>query len=116
MPVEKTIFIPKVNEEVHFIIGKNAQENFEIIDQSKPNDLWFHIENAPSCHVIAKINESWNRKQIASVVKQGALLCKINSKFASVQNVPVIYTKVQHVEKTKTIGSVVVTNEKNTIV
>ena len=52
MPIEKTIFIPKVNEEVHFVIGKNAKENFEIIDHSKPNDLWFHIENAPSCHVI----------------------------------------------------------------
>lgn len=116
MPIEKTIFIPKVNEEVHFVIGKNAKENFEIIDHSKPNDLWFHIENAPSCHVIAKINDSWDRKQIASVVKQGALLCKINSKFASVQNVPVIYTKVQHVEKTKIIGSVIVHNEKNTII
>jgi len=104
MPIEKTIFIPKVNEEVHFVIGKNAKENFEIIDHSKPNDLWFHIENAPSCHVIAKINDSWDRKQIASIVKQGALLCKINSKFSSMQNVRVIYTKIQHVEKPKQLA------------
>ena len=54
MPVEKSVFIPKINTEVQFIIGKNAQENFDIIDASLPHYLWFHIENAPSCHVIAK--------------------------------------------------------------
>lgn len=114
MPVEKSVFIPKINTEVQFIIGKNAQENFDIIDASLPHYLWFHIENAPSCHVIAKTDESWNRKQLAPVIKQGALLCKINSKYASMQNVDVVYTKVQHIEKTNTPGSVILHEKKNT--
>ena len=33
-------------------IGESAQENWDIIKESNQNDLWFHIDKLPSCHVV----------------------------------------------------------------
>ena len=43
MPTEKWIFIPKLNQEIEFVVGKNAQENFDIIEEAEPHDIWFHV-------------------------------------------------------------------------
>ena len=61
------MIIKKINisdKEITYLIGKNAQDNFDIIDQSNENDIWFHAENISSCHVILKINENYDKKNI----------------------------------------------------
>lgn len=110
--IEKIINIPKLKSEVVFWIGKNASENFDLIDQSQPHYLWFHVDNMPSCHVVACTDESWKRKEISYIIKQGALLCKIHSKYNSFKNLPIIYTKMENVTKTDVIGSVLLKQEK----
>jgi predicted ribosome quality control (RQC) complex YloA/Tae2 family protein len=35
-------------------IGKSAKENWKLIDDSMPNDIWFHLDDVPSSHVILK--------------------------------------------------------------
>ena len=112
MPVEKMIFVPKVGCDVRFIIGTSASDNFQIIDDADPHDIWFHVDGMPSCHVIARIDESWNRKQLPYIIKQGAVLCKMYSKYTHSRDLPIIYTAIQNVEKTRVVGSVNVKNEK----
>ena len=89
-----------------FSVGKNKEDNFRILDDAKPTDIWFHLEHVPSCHVILSNNDKVNDipKQ---VIKKGAYFCKINSK--SNQKVcNVMYSPVQNVEKTSIIGKVIV--------
>jgi predicted ribosome quality control (RQC) complex YloA/Tae2 family protein len=114
----KTIFIQSIQTNIDFIVGKNAKQNFEIIDDAKQNDLWFHIENESSCHVIAQLPEehSWDKKQLRHIVKQGAVLCKAHSRYKSDKNVPIIYTTIQHLTKGDTIGSVIATNTKSVVI
>lgn len=112
MVVSKLVVIPKLNIEVEFVIGKNAKENFDIIDNSENHHIWFHIHNHPSCHVIARLDEELNRKDFKYVIKQGALICKQYSKFNNHKNVEIVYTFIKHVHKTDIIGSVNLECEK----
>lgn len=112
------IFIPAVNKEIQFIIGNNAKENFDIIDSAKENDIWFHINNEPSCHVIAiiPINEKLSKKQLSKIVVQGACICKNNSKFKSCKNVEIIHSNILNVAKTQILGKVNVINGKHIVI
>ena len=46
------------------------------------------------------------------IAKQGAILCKKHSKYASYTNIPIVYTKIQNVKKTKILGSVITKDTK----
>lgn len=107
MKVEQR-YIDSIKSNVTFCIGQNAAENFDIIDASNPNDLWFHIHDCASCHVVANIHlfVGIDRKQLTKVVKQGALLCKQYSKHKSTKNIHVMFSKIENVTKTSKIGMV----------
>jgi len=51
----ENIFIHCVKREILFYIGKNKNENFEVIDKGNEDDLWFHAKHEPSCHIVCKI-------------------------------------------------------------
>ncbi len=44
----------------NFFIGQNAKENWSLIDNSDPEDLWFHLDNLPSGHVIVSCESICN--------------------------------------------------------
>lgn len=86
-------------------IGENRYDNWDIIDNSENTDLWFHIENLPSCHVILKCNEKF--KPSKKAIKRCAYLCKINTNSAkSLPKCNVIYTPISHIQKTNIVGEV----------
>ena len=113
-----TKYIDCIKGYIEFKVGQNAHENFNIIDKSNPDDIWFHISQVSSCHVIATIpsEKKYDKKQLKKIAVQGAVICKQNSKYNSDQAVHVMYTKVQNVEKTCTIGSVIVDTYKTIII
>ena len=85
-------------------IGESAQENWDIIKESNQNDLWFHIDKLPSCHVVL---DSKNKKFNNNDIKKCAELCKENSKYS--HKVTIIYTEIKNISIYKSkIGSVVV--------
>ena len=94
------------------LIGQNKQDNFDIIDISLDNYLWFHVEDEPSCHVILKSEENISKVPI-QVLKRCAYLCKINSKAKTKNNCNIIYTSIKNVKKTNIIGQVVASNCKS---
>jgi len=109
-----TRYIDAIKENIEFYVGENAQDNFDIIDTSQPDDIWFHISNISSCHVVAKIppNHKLNKKQLHKIIIQGAELCKQNSRMKSQTDVSVTYTKIKNVNKTHIIGSVMLIEYK----
>jgi predicted ribosome quality control (RQC) complex YloA/Tae2 family protein len=109
-----SVYIDCIKSTIDYSIGGNAKENFELIDNAMPNDLWFHVDGLPSEHVIASIPENLDidRKQRLKIAKQGAVLCKQHSKYASQKNVSIVYTEIQNVTKTEVLGQVEISNSK----
>jgi predicted ribosome quality control (RQC) complex YloA/Tae2 family protein len=103
----EVIYLKNINKNITFCIGKNAQDNFDIIDASLPEDMWFHVKDLPSCHVVAKIPEGTDRKEMRSIIKRGALLCKMHSKYKASDKLEIIYTRIKNIQKTDTPGSVI---------
>jgi predicted ribosome quality control (RQC) complex YloA/Tae2 family protein len=111
--IEKVLNFPQLGGiSINYYIGKSAQENIDIIDAAEPHHLWFHVEGHPSGHVIAAIPDSVKRRDLRYVIKQGAVLCKQHSKFASSKNLDIVYTRVDQIQKTDTLGSVIISGEK----
>lgn len=82
-------------------IGKNAQENWDLID-IHPDFMWFHLNSFPSCHVIIE-SDSPNDNEI----KIAAELCKENTKYKNLKNIKVCYTTCSNLKKGTDIGSVI---------
>lgn len=113
------IYFQNLDQEITFYIGKNKNENFGVIDKGNPDDLWFHAKDESSCHVVAVIpeDEDFTSKELQSIIKRGAMLCKENtSKISGLSNVEFIYTKVKNVTKTNIAGCVTTTNTKKIII
>ena len=95
---------------ITYYIGKNAQGNNDIIDMAKPNDIWLHVDNVPSGHVIISIPDNITKDELRHIIKVGANLCK--STIKNNTKIKVVYTKVCNINKTNILGCVQITDEK----
>jgi predicted ribosome quality control (RQC) complex YloA/Tae2 family protein len=112
----ETILIQAIKREITFHIGKNKNENFEVIDNATNDDLWFHAKDIASCHVVCELPDDINKKELSYIIKVGALLCKNNTnKLTSLKNVEIIYTKIKNVIKTSIPGCVITQNTKTVV-
>ena len=92
-------------------IGQNKEENLQLIDSSEPNDVWFHIDDQPSCHVVLKNENNIKLRDFPrQVLKRASYLCKINSAAKRSPKCDVIYTLISSITKTSVVGQVVVAN------
>jgi hypothetical protein len=120
----------EVYNDVTYYIGKNAQENWDLLDKFKKenNDyIWFHLNSFSSCYVIMestiqelKSNESnesneSNGSKLEQYLIHGAELCKENSKYYNYSNLKIIYTSLKKLTKTDKIGEVIISGKKNII-
>jgi predicted ribosome quality control (RQC) complex YloA/Tae2 family protein len=89
----------RVNKgDVLYIVGKNKKSNNLIISRlSRKDDMWFHVREAPSAHVIARKNGVLNEEEIVF----GAKLAATFSKLKNDQKVAVDYTLRKYVTKPK---------------
>ena len=100
-----------------FYVGINDQDNFDIIRAATETDIWFHVQDRTSCHVIAVIPETIvDKKQLAYLIKRGAVICKQHSKYASEKKLPIIYSRVKTLELTEVVGSVYAPGAKTIII
>jgi predicted ribosome quality control (RQC) complex YloA/Tae2 family protein len=113
-----TRYIECLKINVDFVVGTNAKENHDIIDAANPEDLWFHISEHPSCHVISKIQPGIeiDKKEMQKIAKQGAVVCKEMSGLKKEKNVKIDYTAIKYVTKGEKPGSVNITNAKQIII
>lgn len=114
----ETVFIQGLNREITFYIGRNKLENDQVINMGAPDDIWFHINEVSSCHVVASIpNDIVTHKERRYIVKAGALLCKkYTHKMRSAHDVDIVYTKLKYLTKTRHIGCVHVSQQSHIVV
>ena len=94
---------------INYLIGENAKDNWDVLDKSKQNWVWFHLDNYPSPYVVLmyslnklkKENNDWKR-----YINYGAALCKINSKYDKKLNI--MWTQCKNVSKGSTIGEAII--------
>ena len=95
--------------------GKNAKENWNLIDESSSDDLWFHIDDYPSTHVILEYDENIKEVELEKYINECVELCvektpKIKSYVPKIKSVKVIYSKVENIKKGKSVGEVIILN------
>lgn len=108
-----SVFIPSAKHTFIYHIGENARDNFAVIDSADSSlDIWFHASEESSCHVVCLVPNPMDKKVRRHVIKQGALLCKINTpKLRAIKNAEIIYTEIGNVKKTQVDGQVVIEGE-----
>ena len=113
MKVESRYIAP-LGIDIEFKIGQNARDNFDVIHSDDPFDIWFHVDDNSSSHVVASIPQDieFDKKQLMYIIKQGAILCKQHSRYKSQKKIPIVYTTIQHVTPTNIPGSVTIENRK----
>ena len=91
------IHITHLNYEIS--LGKNSKENYQLVTNSNPNDIWIHLSNYPSGHAIIK-NPSGKRVPI-KVLKKACILVKQYSKYKreSKLNCDIAYVKDIEIDK-----------------
>ena len=89
------------NEVVNYILGQNAQDNHDIIDNADVNDWWFHLSDLPSAHCIVEKSEIEDN----DILFAYELILK-NSKYKNYKKLEICYTQIKNIKKTKKPGEV----------
>lgn len=111
------VTFPALPTAVTFYIGRSQNENHAVIDLGRPKDLWFHLADQSSAHVVAVLPDGVNRKLRGQIIRRGAALCKqYTAKAAAAQGVPVTYAQLEYVRKTAIPGEVIVHHSGQIIV
>tara|TARA_B100001758_G_C18345126_1_gene576574 strand:+ start:345 stop:686 length:342 start_codon:yes stop_codon:yes gene_type:complete len=103
---------------VKFILGQNAQENWDILDEAKKENeyyIWFHLNNFPSGYVIMYSTLSDISNNVNEYLLFGSNLCKNNTKYRNIDNIKICYTYLYKLNKTKNIGEIIVKGKKKII-
>jgi len=87
--------------------GNNARENWRIIDQAEPNDLWFHLQNYPSAHVILEVKTLHIPLEVMSHCAQ---ICREQTHARKNNKDSVEYTEIKYIKKTDILGQVTTKN------
>ena len=109
----------EIYKDIKFIIGQNAQENWDIFDQSykiNPEYIWFHLNSFASPYVImyATLKEL-ELEERQELLIYGAQLCKEHSKYNYLNDLKIIYCPLKKLKKTDKIGEILISGKKNII-
>lgn len=95
-------------------IGENAEDNDQIIKEAKQTDVWFHLSNLPSCHVIIECSRDF--PITSQMINYCGFLVKENTKYKNFQRVKVNYTEIKNVKRTEIKGKVILKGKIYTII
>ena len=86
------------------LIGKNKDENDQLITDASGDDYWLHLSDYPSAHgiIVNPLKHKINRK----VLKRACVLMKQHSKYKSEKKLSIDITQIKYISKTKTKGEV----------
>ena len=96
-------------EDYKVLVGRNSNENQKLLEIAKANDLWMHIRDVPSSHVIIKTDK---QNLPDSVIQAAAKLC-VDFSVKNPGDYEVDYTKRKFVKVQE--GSNVLYNKYDTI-
>jgi predicted ribosome quality control (RQC) complex YloA/Tae2 family protein len=85
-------------------IGRNAEENDQLVANASPRSIWFHLHDQPSPHGVISYDE--NELPEKDAIQRCAYLVKKYSKAKYDPKVRVNYLPVSYVRLTNTAGLV----------
>ena len=94
--------------EILCIVGSNSKENWQILDESNEENIFFHLSSFPSCYVILKTIEMPS----VDVLKEAAKICKMNTKYKNIPNLKVDYTLCKNIIKGDKEGEIIYKSNK----
>ena len=99
-----------VLEGYEYIIGKHAHDNTHLVILANKNDIWFHINDLPSAHLIMynPNNESLEKLRRSGIIYKMAVALKKSSKYSKINNISMVYTTIDNVSPTSTPGLVTI--------
>jgi len=97
-------------DEVKYIVGRNAADNWRIIEEADGYDLWVHLQDQPSCNVIIENTKELTKDHIL----YGCNLCKEFSKInGKRKTVRLSVLERRHIKKGKCVGEVTLLSKPN---
>lgn len=99
------------DENINIYVGENAQDNWDLLDNSNQNSTWMHLSKFSSPYVIIDSKDPSKK-----IINYGACLCKQHSKYNNLKKIKVIYTNVKNVTKADKIGSVIIKGKTKEII
>ena len=89
-------------DDIKYKIGRDAKDNWKLLDDSKPGDYFFHLSSFPSPYVIVETDNLTDE-----IIYNASLLCKDHTKYKFMNNLKVDYCLCSNLDKTDKIGEVV---------
>lgn len=93
--------------------GKNARDNWKLLDEACEDDLWFHVKDESSAYVI--VENDYKTQITDEDILEAAKLCKQHSKLRGKARVNIIWLPVKHVRKGKVVGEAILLESPNNI-
>jgi predicted ribosome quality control (RQC) complex YloA/Tae2 family protein len=78
---------------ISFVIGRSAEENWKIISQADKDYYWVHADSVPSSHIIIEIDQP-----LPDDIKYACLLCREQTKKIKNSSVKYVYTQVKNIK------------------
>lgn len=98
------------------VVGRNDEQNDDLVRHSNGNDLWFHVRDFPGSHVVVRVMK---KKEVPfdTILEAARLALKFSSRAKDMKGT-VVYTHVKHLRRPKGAppGRVLVTKEKTVMV
>jgi predicted ribosome quality control (RQC) complex YloA/Tae2 family protein len=108
----------KINDMWDVLVGKTDKANDRLTrDLAKPEDIWFHVYDAPGSHVVLK-----NPRRLDNIpfdiLKKAAGIAAFFSRQRDEEKVLVVYTRKKYVRKPKgmKIGQVLLDRQKTILI
>jgi predicted ribosome quality control (RQC) complex YloA/Tae2 family protein len=109
--------INNIDIPILFITGQTKTENNQLIIDAYEEDLWFHLNDYPSAHIIAVVHDlTFTKKQLLHIMKRGACLLKSISRYKYQTNLSINCTRIKNVELTNVLGTVMMSTFKTIII
>lgn len=83
-------------------LGQSATENWSLLDQAKPEYIFFHLSSFPSGYVILECTEEPNE----NILTEAAIICKNGTKYRNLKYLKVDYCRCDNLSKGDIVGMV----------
>ncbi len=93
----------KYYDDVKYLVGKNAADNWKLIENADDTDLWIHLQNTSSSHVIIENTKELTNDHIIF----GCELCREHSKERNTKKLRVSVLEKKYVKKGKCVGEAI---------
>ena len=93
-------------------VGENAQDNWNLLDQSASNYVLFHLSSFSSCYLVLETSYNILTDIPLDIIKKSAELCKNKTKYKNMTDIKVDYTFCNNIKKGDTIGEIIYKSNK----